>query len=108
MLRPACISRNERQTDGRFDHAGKTYLVRMDPARFPGSSTPRISCTGTNPTNAAECLHWRIDTCAPGEVEPCSPGVLTLAEESSTSRGKTTVVKVADYLVRFEIDVHRP
>ena len=94
--------------DGRFDYNGKTYLVRMDPARFPTSTLPRISCTGTNPANSAECRHWRIDTCAPEDIDGCSAGVLTLAQESTTTKGKTTVVKVADYLVTFEIDVHWP
>lgn len=66
--------------DGRFDHNGKTYLVRMDEVRFPGSRHPRITCTGTNPTNSAECRHWRIDSCAPEDTDACTPGVLTLAQ----------------------------
>jgi hypothetical protein len=92
--------------DGRFDHNGKTYLIRMDPARFPGSTQPRITCRATNPANSNECRQWRIDTCAPEEGDACTPGVLTLAQESA-SKGKSTVVRVADYLVRFEIDIYR-
>lgn len=94
--------------DGRFDYNGKTYLVRLDEARFPGSRNPRISCTAVSPTDATACRHWRIDACAPEDAGTCTPGVLTLAQEVRTSKGKTTVLKVADYLVRFEIDVHRP
>lgn len=92
--------------DGRFDYNGRTYLIRMDPARFPGSTQPRISCAGTNPSNANECVHWRIDTCAPDDLGACTPGVLTLAQES-TSKGKSTTVRVADYAVRFEFEIYR-
>ena len=59
-------------------------------------------------SNPLECRMWRIDTCAPGDLDACSPGLLTLARESTATKGKTTVVKAADYLVRFEIDITRP
>jgi len=94
--------------DGRFDYNGKTYLVRFDESRFPGSRHPRISCSGTNPQNPSECVWWRIDNCGPGETAACTPAIMSLAQEVRTSKGKTTVVKVADYPMRFLIDVTRP
>ena len=94
--------------DGRFDYNGQTYLVRFDEARFPGTRHPRVSCTGVNPGNTAECVRWHIDSCGPGETGACTPAVMSLAQEVRTSKGKVSVVRVADYAMQFEIDVLRP
>ncbi|HVH58552.1 MAG TPA: hypothetical protein VM791_19960 [Vicinamibacterales bacterium] len=100
---------------GRFDYNGRTLLVRMDEASFPGTRNVKVSCTGTDPANPARCHHWRIDTCTAqdsaglctqwgfdnGPVD-LTANVMTILEETS-SRGKITTRKVGDYYMQFEI-----
>lgn len=100
---------------GRFDYRGRTLLIRMDEAAFPGTKNVRATCTGTDPANPAQCHHWKIETCsAVNEGGACTAwgfgsgtvdlmaNVMTIMEETST-RGKTTLRKVGDYYMQFEI-----
>lgn len=100
---------------GRFDYNGRALLVRMDEASFPGTRNVKVSCTGTDPANPAQCHHWRIDTCtaedsaglctqwgfADGPVD-LTANVMTILEETTT-KGKITTRKVGDYYMQFEI-----
>ena len=100
---------------GRFDYNGRTMLVRMDPAAFPGTKNVRVSCTGVDPTNAAQCHNWKLQSCSgvdaggnctqwgyAAETFDRTAHIMTLLEEKS-SKGKLTTVKVADYYMQFEI-----
>jgi hypothetical protein len=100
---------------GRFDYNGRVMLIRMDEAAFAGTKNPRITCTGTNPANSAQCQNWKIETCtgvdASGACTQWGFGhdtidiranVMSILEEK-TSKGKVTEQKVADYYMQFEI-----
>jgi hypothetical protein len=104
---------------GRFDFNGRAMLVRMDEAAFPGTRNVKVSCTGVDPANPAQCQHWRIDTCrAQDAAGACTQwgfqdgpvdltaNVMTLLEESST-KGKLTTRKVGDYYMQAEIYVSK-
>ena len=100
---------------GRFDYQGRTLLVRMDEATFPGTRNPQVTCTGVDPANTAQCHQWKIETCTAASGSLCTQwgfggaapvdltaSVMTILEEVST-KGKTTTRKVGDYYMQFEI-----
>lgn len=104
---------------GRFDYNGRTLLVRMDEASFPGTRNVKVTCTGTDPGNPSQCNHWRIDTCTAqdgaglctqwgfaDEPVDLTAHVMTILEETS-ARGKVTTRKIGDYYVQFEISASR-
>jgi hypothetical protein len=100
---------------GRFNYRGRTLLIRMDEANFPGTKNVRATCTGTDPSNPAQCHHWKIETCSSvneggactgwgfgaGTINPTA-NVMSIMEETST-KGKVTLRKVGDYYMQFEI-----
>jgi hypothetical protein len=104
---------------GRFDYNGRTLLVRMDEASFPGTRNVKVSCTGTDPANPAQCHHWRIDTCtaqdtaglcaqwgfADGPAD-LTANVMKILEET-TIKGKLTTREIGDYYMQFEIFVSK-
>ena len=100
---------------GRFDYYGRTMLIRMDAAAFPGTKNVRVTCTGTNPADNSKCHNWKLETCSgvdggdnctqwghANETLDMTANVMTVLEEKST-KGKLTTTKVADYYMHFEL-----
>jgi hypothetical protein len=101
---------------GRFDYYGRTMLIRMDAAEFPGTKNVRVVCTGTNPADPFQCQNWKLQTCSGvDDTGQChqwgyteglpfdhEAAVMTVLEEKST-KGRITTTKVGDYFMQFEI-----